>query len=186
MADSLISSRAVAGAASPAHAATSQANGYKAAGSLQSGLTINAAFLKEIKDDNRQLKTLWDRVGELVAHRQVASNHYSELVELVQQLCDQMAIHFSLEEAYGYFDDAVDVAPHRSVEAQRLRAQHPGLFTQIQALSDQIAQIDRTNLEKLANWIERFDVFQCKFQRHEEAELNLILDSFDDDLGVGD
>lgn len=186
MADSIISSRAVAGAASSSLAATAPANDHKAAGTLQSGLTINAAFLKEIKDDNRQLKTLWDRAGELVAHRQVASNHYSELVGLIEQLCDQLAIHFSLEEAYGYFDDAVDVAPHRSVEAQRLRAQHPGLFTQIQALSDQVARIDRADLEKLAKWIERFDVFQCKFQLHEEAELNLILDSFDDDLGVGD
>ena len=82
------------------------------------GLTINAAFLKDIKDDNRDLKNLLDKILPLAQHPQTAANHWPELIGLFSDLCDQLALHFSLEEAYGYFEDAVGSAPQLSSSAE--------------------------------------------------------------------
>jgi hypothetical protein len=104
-------------------------------------LSVNAAFLKDIKDDNRDLKILLDRIGPLAEHQQTATNHWAELIGLFSDLCDQLALHFSLEEAFGYFDDAIMTAPQLSVSAELLRGQHSHMFVQIRGLADRALEI---------------------------------------------
>lgn len=149
-------------------------------------LTVNAAFLREIKDDNRQLKALWDRLIPMLSHHETAKNHWPELIAGFAEMRDQLAIHFSLEEAYGYFDDAVDIAPHLSLNAESLRSQHSTLFSQIRDLADQILELNSEAVEHIKKLMRRFEAFKCSFENHEESELKLILESLDDDLGVGD
>ena len=149
-------------------------------------LSVNAAFLKDIKDDNRDLKLLMDRICPLTQHPQTATNHWPELITLLSELCDQLALHFSLEEAYGYFDDAVVTAPQLSAIAECLRAQHSGIFERIRELADQALEVSVDRPEQVDRFLKRFDLFRTDFQDHEEAELKLILDSLDDDIGVGD
>ncbi|OYP37082.1 hypothetical protein CGZ80_06405 [Rhodopirellula sp. MGV] len=149
-------------------------------------LGVNAAFLQEIKEDNRHLKDLWDRLLPLLSHPETSLNHWGEIIAALAELRDQLAIHFSLEEAYGYFDDAVDVAPHLSVEAESLKGQHSGLFAQIRDLADQFAEVDLQRDGQVDKVLRKFQAFQAEFQSHEESELKLILNSFDDDIGVGD
>lgn len=149
-------------------------------------LTVNAAFLKEIKDDNQHLKTLWDRIIPLAEHPEKASNHWIELVGLLAELRDQLALHFSLEEAYGYFDDAVDAAPQLSTVAECLRSEHPKLYAHIRDLADGAAEIRRDHSEKITDCVQDFQSFRQSFEVHEEAELKLILEALDDDIGVGD
>lgn len=149
-------------------------------------LAINAAFLQEIKEDNRQLKALWDRLIPMLSHPETAKNHWPELIADFSDLRDQLAIHFSLEEAFGYFDDAVDIAPHLSLTAETLKAQHSKLFAQVRDLADLILELNSETVEHINKMIRRFEVFRSHFEQHEEAELKLILNSLDDDLGVGD
>ena len=113
-------------------------------------LSVNAAFLKEIKDDNQQLKLLWDRLREAISHSELALNHWPELIQLMSDLRDQLALHFSLEEAYGYFDDAIDVAPQLSLNAEKLRGQHRDLFETACDLADSIVEVT-DDLERDAN-----------------------------------
>lgn len=149
-------------------------------------LTINAAFLKDIKDDNRELHRLLDRVRALLEPQQVAVNHWSELGELVEQLRDQLALHFSLEEAYGYFDEAVGSAPQLSAAAELLRNQHASLFEQIRDLADAALDTPPQSSRRIEKLIKRLRQFIETLDQHEQAELGLILDSLHDDLGVGD
>jgi iron-sulfur cluster repair protein YtfE (RIC family) len=149
-------------------------------------LMINAAFLQEIKEDNRHLKSLWDRLIPLLAHPETAQNHWSELIAGLAELRDQLAMHFSLEEAYGYFDDAIDAAPQLSVQAEALKSEHPKLFAQVRDLADRILETDAEQTEHVGKLLRRFDAFRRDFEQHEEAEVKLILESFEDDLGVGD
>lgn len=149
-------------------------------------ITINAAFLKDIKDDNRLLKSLFDQIEPLTGRPEMAVNHWSELVCLFGKLCDQLAFHFSLEEAYGYFDSAVDAAPQLSTTAEILRSQHPKLFERVRQLSESAAGLKTTQEDQIENILASYREFSESFARHEEAELNLILDALDDDLGVGD
>ena len=150
------------------------------------GLAVNAAFLKDIKDDNHDLKVLLDKITPLSQHLQTATNHWSEVVALVADLCDQLALHFSLEEAYGYFDDAVGSAPQLSVKAEDLRGQHAKLFERIRDLADRSIEVSADSSEQIERFLREFKSFREAFELHEEEELKLILDAMDDDIGVGD
>lgn len=156
-------------------------------------LTVNAAFLKEIKDDNRDLKILVDRLKVLTEPLEAAANHWPELIQLFGDLRDQLALHFGLEEAYGYFDLAIDSDAELSVCAETLRSQHAGLFEEARHLAEAAAVACTgdapiegvtpevtTAQEKI---LRRFDTFLHQFNDHEEAELKLILDALDDDIG---
>ena len=149
-------------------------------------LAVNAAFMKEIKDDNQHLKTLWDKIVPIATHSQTAVNHWSQVVILLGELRDQLAIHFSLEEAYGYFDEAIDTAPQLSIVAECLRNEHGKLFEQIRDLADGAAEVRSDQVERIATYVELFQNFRKHFERHEEAELKMILQAMDDDIGVGD
>ncbi len=149
-------------------------------------LTVNAAFLKDIKDDNRDLKILLDQITPLAQHCQTATNHWVELIELFAELRDQLALHFSLEEAYGYFDEAVTTAPQLSATAECLRSQHPELFERIRDLADSALEVSSESAEQVTHFLDDFSRFREAFQKHEEAELKLILAALDDDIGVGD
>ncbi len=149
-------------------------------------LTVNAAFLKDIKDDNRDLKHLLDKIFPLAEYPQTAINHWAELINLFADLRDQLALHFSLEEAYGYFDDAVVTAPQLSTTAERLRGQHPKLFEKIRGLADKASEIRIDASEQVARFLAEFNHFRAEFEQHEEDELKLILDALEDDIGVGD
>lgn len=159
-------------------------------------LAVNAAFMKDIKDDNRDLKILIDRMHLLTQPREAAANHWPELLSLLADLRDQLALHFGLEEAYGYFDDAIGTEAELSVTADTLRSQHAVLFEEARHLAE--AAVDAhtgdapiegqtpevtTAQERILN---RFDEFLEQFHEHEEAELKLILDALEVDLGVGD
>jgi hypothetical protein len=59
-------------------------------------------------------------VRGLIDSPPVLWNHTRRLVNLLEALCDQSALHFSLEEAYGYFEDANHVAPQLGEQAETL------------------------------------------------------------------
>ena len=159
-------------------------------------LTVNAAFLKDIKEDNRDLKILMDRICTLTQPLEAAANHWPELIRLFDDLRDQLALHFGLEEAYGYFDEAIGTDAELSIMANSLRSQHGVLFEEVRHLAEAAADACTgdapiegmtpevtTAQEKI---LRRFAAFLVQFNDHEEAELKLILDALEEDLGVGD
>lgn len=152
----------------------------------QRRLSLNAAFLKDIKDDNRQLKALLEQVAPLASHVQAALNHWPELVKLLGELRDQLALHFSLEEAYGYFEEALGAEPQLSAAAEMLRCQHSTLFSTIRDLADAAADLPVDREAEIATLLNTYNKFRSSLETHEEAELRLILQALDDDLGVGD
>ncbi|MEM6688645.1 MAG: hemerythrin domain-containing protein [Planctomycetota bacterium] len=149
-------------------------------------VTVNAAFLRDIKDDNVQLKRLMDRWKPVLDHPQVLLNHLEELPELMSQLTDQFAFHFSLEEAYGYFEDAVQVDERLCRKASELRNQHSELFEAFRELAEESAQLHLGSDSARDDFRDRASHWLRLFELHEEAELEVILESFDDDLGEGD
>ena len=144
-------------------------------------LAVNAAFLKDIKDDNQDLKKLLDQITPITRHRQTAANHWPELIALLSGLRDQLALHFSLEEAYGYFDDAIISSAELSTTAEKLRSEHSSLFASIRDLADQVSEVCSDRPEQVNRLIKRFDQFRRAFEMHEEGELKRVLDCLDDD-----
>ena len=72
-------------------------------------VSINPAFLQEIKDDHHELRQLMHHVSAMLSRPSWMRLEYDRLVELLTKLRDQLAMHFSLEEAYGYFEDALNI-----------------------------------------------------------------------------
>ncbi len=151
-------------------------------------VSINAAFLQEIKDDHHELRQLLHHTGIMLNRPRWMPADLSRLVELLSKLRDQVAMHFSLEEAYGYLDDAVDVAPRLSRRAEQLRSEHYDLYSQLCRLADRAEQVlyHETGETELAALAEAFCLFSERFGAHERHESDLIVEALDVDLGVGD
>ena len=145
--------------------------------------TVNAAFFQEIKDDHKQLQCLLDRLREMLQNRPALDNHRREFAALLADLRDQLALHFTLEEAYGYFEDAIERAPRFHAPAGRLRNQHAELYVIVQELADKAAAEHDIDSQDLA---EQFSQFDTALKAHESAELKLILDAIQMDVGEGD
>lgn len=150
-------------------------------------VTVNAAFLQEIKQDNRELRQLLHQVNTVVS-RPLRNKRPRQIVHLLQRLRDQLAMHFALEEAYGYFEDAVSVAPRLCYEAQELRGQHGAMFLEICRIVERAEMLfyheaPGTVFRQIA---EDFTFWHDAFREHERREINLVLEAFDDDIGVND
>jgi hypothetical protein len=151
-------------------------------------ITINPAFLQEIKDDHHELRQLMHHTAASLNRPTWMHVEVSQLVDLFTKLRDQLAMHFSLEEAYGYFDDAIDEAPHLSRRAEHLRSQHFQLFSQMCALVDQAeALLDHEHAAfAIARLADGFHQFEARLQQHETSECELIVEAANEELGTGD
>jgi hypothetical protein len=151
-------------------------------------VTINAAFLQEIKEVNSEL---WQDLAHV---RRAASALFStraqclEFADLLARLRDLLALHFALEEAYGYFDDPVYVAPRLSERARGLRSQHQVLYLEVNRLVDLAEDLCSRGRVKTFKAVVAagFEAFHRQLQAHEADEEELILQAYGDDLGVGD
>jgi hypothetical protein len=157
------------------------------ASTLTGTVTINAAFLAEIKEVNQEL---WRLLRDLRhrCQRPIAPSQCRHLVEQLCELRDQLALHFALEEAYGYFEEPVHVAPQLCRMADALRSEHKELYAELSQLVDQAERMFYDDQHAaLALWIgPRFLEFDARLRDHEERENDLILEAFDGDIGVGD
>lgn len=148
-------------------------------------VTVNAAFLQEIKDDDAQLRTLLEQTREsceLITHTDISA---SRLASLLDELRDQLAMHFALEEAYGYFDDPVSVAPHLSEQADSLRKQHDQLYEEISQIAETAKGTTHCTGEQRAvrRLARRFMNFYQRLQAHESDENDLIMQAYTVDIG---
>lgn len=151
--------------------------------------TVNAAFFREIKEDHHQLRCMLDKLRSMTISHLALANHLKEFSEHTAELRDQLAFHFTLEEAYGYFEDAIERAPRFHDQAGRLRAQHPELYVMASQLAEQsaVASTSPIDLEQnAAQLAEMFLAFDTALKAHEAAELHLILDAMQLDIGDGD
>jgi hypothetical protein len=150
-------------------------------------VTVNAAFLQEIKDVNQEL---WQRLEEMRhrCQRPIAPANCRHLVDRLSQLRDQLALHFALEEAYGYFDDPVEVAPRLSYAAETLRNEHRRLYTDLTHIVERGERLlCSEQLATLALWIgPQFLEFDEALRDHESRENDLIYEAYDTDIGAGD
>jgi hypothetical protein len=90
--------------------------------------------------------------------------------------------------AYGYFEEAIEIAPRLADRAEALRNEHTVLFATIRQISDDGEDaIAHGQLPSLASQlVHRFREFDASLRQHESRETTLLLEAYDDDIGVGD
>lgn len=167
---------------------------------VNGALSMNTAFLREIKGDNQHLQELLAELREVTGIPVVERNHRHRIVELLVELRDQLAFHFALEEAYGYFEDAIDVAPRVSERADELRQEHAILFEAIRNIAENAEEWHTQQSSHYAThgevhgnsaWrthlfhriVSRFHHFSHQLLQHEQNEKSLMLDALDTDIG---
>ena len=152
-----------------------------------STVTVNAAFLQEIKEVNQELWQLLANIREVCSSAIMVRQHTAQLVDMLTELRDQLALHFALEEAYGYFDDPTYVPPFVAEQAGQLRAEHRRLFVLATRLADDAEefQFDGNLGEIVISIPIRFACLDRELLEHEARENELIMNQFDE-LGVGD
>lgn len=148
--------------------------------------TINAAFFQEIKEDHLQLNELLDNLGSLVSEPEALPNHKKKFAGLLAELRDQLAFHFSLEEAYGYFEDALDGSPWLHSEAGTLRNQHSELYVQLSGLAERALDLNSDTAPDIKDLAGEYTDFRFQLRKHETSEMKLILDAMNRDFGDGD
>ena len=155
---------------------------------LTGTLTINAAFLAEIKEDDLRLRELLNTAAHDATDSASGRINARERVELYQALRDQLALHFTLEDAYGYFHDAIEDNPWLTATAEKLHLQHDLLFREICNIVDASECIlyREYNAIHVRDLLSNFMEFFARLAEHEHSENELILAAFDDDIGVGD
>ena len=153
-----------------------------------STLSVNAAFLQEIKQDNVELRDLLCELSERLLRRRPRVADAREMVEMLSRLRDQLAIHFSLEEAFGYFENATSIAPRLSERAESLRSEHDLFFQDICSICEHAEQLlyQEASPRTVRQVATQYADFHEAFQQHEAREVELIMEAFDDDIGVGD
>jgi hypothetical protein len=155
---------------------------------VTSTVTINSAFLREIKEDNQELRRLLVQLRTLLADPEWWTYRERLFDSLLGDLRDQLAMHFSLEECYGYFDSPLDVTPRLSARAESLRNQHRELYLEACRLAEEAERVRYGEAPKsvLAELGLKFRDFDARFQYHEALENELLLEELQQDIGVGD
>lgn len=153
-----------------------------------STVTVNAAFLLEIKEVNQDLWRLLADVRRMCDTPATIDSAPRRFFGLVEELRDQLALHFALEEAYGYFDDPIEVAPRLCRQANALRDEHRELYLMVVALSEvsEILTQPGREIGAVLKAVGQFQAFDQRLKRHESLENELIMQEYDDDIGVGD
>lgn len=159
---------------------------YRQSGAIAVGMTINVAFLEEIKTDFDFRSTL-NKVYAHVNQRPDASP--PEIARWLIELRDQLETYFALEEFYGYFEQDEVTNIRVSKKVAKKTEEHETLFLQLSAVIDVAEQIvyhecsgDLT-IEEVRRLFDRF----CEaLADHEQDEMELIMQMFNEDVGVGD
>lgn len=154
--------------------------------SIVQTITLAPAFMQEIKEDDLRLKNLLSDFRHLVARWPLTDSERQELASLVSDVRDRAAFHFALEEAYGYFEDPVAVAPRLCERVDRLRAEHGELFADICSIVHVFEDSEPDLPADFVGVQEMCREFLSRFDAHEAAENALIAQAFNEDIGVGD
>ena len=151
-------------------------------------VTVNAAFLQEIKEVNQDLWRLLADVRRMCATPATIDSAPRRFLGFVEELRDHLALHFALEEAYGYFDDPIDVAPRLCKQADELRAEHYVLYVMVVDLGASAESLTGPSrpIGAVLTVVAEFQEFDQRFKRHESLENELIMQEYGDDIGVGD
>ncbi|MEM1068548.1 MAG: hypothetical protein AAGG48_01175 [Planctomycetota bacterium] len=137
---------------------------------------INAAFLQEIKDSNPDLYHTIDELRAVCVSDLPPAALCRRLTRLLDQLRDQIALQFSLEESYGYM--AVPSHPDEVMceAAGRAQGSHGMLYMQLSDLAEQAEELQYRGVElsQLKALLRDVRDFECRLDEHERCENELI------------
>lgn len=162
---------------------------FRQSGAESLGVTINVAFLQEIKDDFGFRAVLNEAYYQLKPKDPLAKTSPRVAAELLNSLRDELETYFALEEFYGYFKQSAIANPCVNQQAIKLQSEHETLYLAMSELVEMCEQIvyRENNVELTLNDVaDKFENFCIALARHEQSEMDLMMRLCNEDIGVGD
>ncbi len=159
---------------------------FRQSGAMESGITINVPFLKEIKEDSIPVRVRTRHLEAQLAEQKCSAK---EALQNLAQYRDSLETYFALEEFYGYFNNAMITNPIVTPRASELRAEHAELFTMITSLieaAEQLVYQEQDPALTLTELSENFRGFASRLESHEQEEMDLMMQLCNEEIGVGD
>lgn len=143
-----------------------------AVGIVNATVTVNPAFLQEIKDSNLDLWRTRDEIHACFESIEPRAKVASQLVRLLDDLRDHLALQFALEEAYGFITVSQELAMPEAANAKR---QHCALYLEISELCERAEELQYRGLaaEQFALIVEETRLFDARWDAHERLERRL-------------
>jgi hypothetical protein len=147
-------------------------------------LVVNPAFLQEIKDSNPDLWAATAQLAEIIGDanwNDQPSRLLHRLTRLLDDLRDQLALQFSLEESYGYIEVPWASSRVSAEMASRAQAQHRTLYLSLSDLAEQAEELQYRGVEphRLHALIDDCRSYHADLREHESLEMELIRRSLD-------
>ncbi len=141
---------------------------------------VNAAFLQEVKESNLRLWSCLREMRELRVGRFDVRELSRQLVTLMSELRDCIALEFSLEETYGFIEGVPSYSGLGMPDAAQSKLQHRELYLQLHDLCEQAeeAQYRGTIGRDIQIYLDAFATFDAALHAHEEFESELIRCAF--------
>ena len=146
--------------------------------------TIRADIQRDYRELRDLLAATADCLGISTSDPPYAPRY---IVRTLRRLQHRLAVHFTLEEAFGYGEEELVRAPWLRNAATSLRAEHDNIFSQLKSIvqyAERLLEQDSTS--SIPELSARFENFLIDLRLHENRDAELLLSIFDDDLGVGD
>ncbi|TWT76217.1 hypothetical protein CA13_67090 [Planctomycetes bacterium CA13] len=147
-------------------------------------LAVNAAFLQEIKDSNPELWKTWYQLRQVCDSTDEPRQVAIKMVKLLDQLRDVIAMHFALEECYGYVEVPIDskngsfVCKSRDgvTDVNDTKTQHCALYLEASDLAEVAEEYQYRGVAaaQIQELVQRFRQFDEHWQAHERCENELI------------
>ena len=152
----------------------------------EDSVTLNVAFMSEIKEDfdfRETLNNVYFRLNDqpTISPRDAAKE--------LATLRDQLETYFAMEEFYGYFQQSATTNHRVNRQADLLRSDHESLFLQLNELVDLAEQIVYGECSKkvtISDLTKELDSFCQALADHEQDEMGLMMRLHNEDIGVGD
>ncbi|MCH5378031.1 MAG: hypothetical protein JJ992_29080 [Planctomycetes bacterium] len=151
-------------------------------------VTINAAFLQEIKEVHVELWNALDQIRAFATCPDWNDLACQRLVKSLESFRDLLNLCFRLEDDYGYFDDPVYVDARFSNRVGRLRAEHQTLYAEITRIGQHAERLlyNGRLSESVQGILSRLAAFFDQLEQHETREKELITEAFTHEVGCGD
>ena len=162
---------------------------FRQSGAESAGVTINVAFLRDIKEDfgfRNLLNEVYFKLNASPSDKKLLPR---VVAELLGELRDELETYFALEEFYGYFKQAAVSNPIVSQKAIGLSGEHEMLYLQLSGLVESAQQIVYREVGpevSVHGIVDGFEEFCIELAAHEQAEMELMMRLHNEEFGVGD
>lgn len=139
-------------------------------------VTINAAFLQEVKESNCQV---WETLFQLRIISQLSNTTEQQVhrwVHLLTEFRRQLSAEFALEETYGYISQAIRQHIVVGVDPADTLKQHKELYLQLIDICERAEQSQYvgTAVRDFGMHVAAFREFDAMLSEHEKVEAQMI------------